>query len=226
MQNNTYTWLGVGILIALILLGGIFLWHPHTAIAPTQTSVSTTTTDLGNGITAVTTGGGTVSISTSSPSSSTIVAPSLQRPMTFSASLSSDQVASLRADEQTSIAALTKDPSQSSYWFQLAIDYKSAGDYAGAIAIWNYLTEVAPASYIAYNDLGDLYLNFDKDYSKALTNYLKVVSLQPTDIDAYNNLYILYRYDMNDITAAKAIVAQGLKANPNNPQLESLEAQS
>ena len=226
MQKNTSFWLGIGCLIALVLLGGIF-FYSHRAQAPTTTSTATTTTkSLGNGITV--TGSGDlsgVSVTTTNPAP-TITAPSLKRQTSFSANLSADQVAQLRSSEQAMIAILTKDPGQASAWLQLALDYKTAGDYSGAIAIWEYLARVSPKNYIPFNNLGDMYMNYAVDYPKAVTNYLKVVSLLPTNIDAYHNLYIIYRYHLNNPSAAASIVAQGLKANPGNPDLLALQSQS
>jgi tetratricopeptide (TPR) repeat protein len=112
------------------------------------------------------------------------------------------------------------------YWLQLGLTHKEAGDYADAIQAWTYAAQQDPTSYIAFYDLGDLYQNFDKNYPLAEENYLKVVSLSPTYVDAYRSLFTLYRYQYKVGTSAAAnIVAEGLKNNPGNPDLLQLQAQ-
>jgi tetratricopeptide (TPR) repeat protein len=230
MQNNNSFWLSVGIVLAILLAGTFFFLGPHSASAPGTIATSTgqigstTTTNLGNGVTVVANGsvGGEVTVTTSK----SITAPSLTKATTFSASLPASQVAQLRADEATTIAALIKNSDQTNYWLQLALDYKIAGDYPGAIAVWTYLTEVTPTNYVPYADLGDLYQNFDVNYPKAEANYLQAIKLNPQDINTYSNLFTLYRYQYKtNTTAAADIVAQGLKANPNNPDLLQLQQQ-
>ena len=231
MQHNTYFWLGVGVVIALLLAAGVLFLRPHAALAPGDVASSTsagatTTIDLGGGVSVVGSNISGATITTTSNISAAIAAPSLNRQTTFSTSLSADQVAQLRSDEQASIAALKKDPTQANYWLQLAIDYKEAGDYQGAISIWTYLTKAMPASYVAFADLGDLYMNFQVNYPKAEANYLEAIKLNPTDVDLYSDLFTLYTsFYKTNTTAAADIVAQGLKANPNNPDLLQLQTQ-
>ncbi|HVV38706.1 MAG TPA: hypothetical protein VHD31_00035 [Candidatus Paceibacterota bacterium] len=107
-------------------------------------------------------------------------------------------------------------------------DKKNAGDYRGAAAIWEGLAESHSfISYIAYNNLADMYENVFHNYPSAEINYQKVVELKPDYIDGYRNLYMLYTvYGYKSGTSAAAdILAQGLKANPNNPDLLKLQAQ-
>jgi tetratricopeptide (TPR) repeat protein len=125
----------------------------------------------------------------------------------------------------TSTASLvqTFDPN---YWLQLGLTRKEAGNYAGAAQAWQEVTKEEPQNYVAFYDLGDLYQNFEKNYPSAEKNYLTVVQLQPTYIDAYVSLYELYRNEYKVGTSAAAdILAEGLKNNPNNAQLLSLQQQ-
>ena len=87
------------------------------------------------------------------------------------------------------------------------------------------MTKASPTNPVAFQDLGDLYQTYKVNYPKAETNYLLAVSLQPTNIDLYRKLYTLYKYQYKtDTTAAADILVQGLKANPNNPDLIKLQA--
>ena len=88
------------------------------------------------------------------------------------------------------------------------------------------MTKVAPTNYIAYGDLGDLYMNFDVNYPKAEANYKAAIAINPHVIDYYRDLYTLYTSFYKVGTGAAAnILAQGLKANPNNPDLLQLQSQ-
>jgi tetratricopeptide (TPR) repeat protein len=100
---------------------------------------------------------------------------------------------------------------------------KAAGDYAGAASVWERATEVWVTHPVAYNNLGDLYMNFLKDPKKAETNYLKVVELDPKSIDAYMNLFYIYRDLLKNQTKAQAILDLGLKNNPGNQTLQTIK---
>lgn len=226
MQNN-YLWLGVGVVIAILLAAGILLLRPHAAVAPTQTSTttpqatgSTTEVNLGNGVTATLPAGVTITQVSSIPT------PNLNQAVAYDPSLPGDAVATLRLDIASTTAYLKNNPTDGSEWLQLAIYYKIAGDYTAAASVWTYLTQVAPASYVAFANLGDLYQNFDINYPKAEANYLQAIKLNPQDVDIYADLYNLYRYEYKvSTTSAAAIVAQGLKANPGNLELLQLQQQ-
>ena len=227
MQKNNSFWLGIGILVATILAGGFLFLRPHSALAPTSaTSTSSSmgsTTDLGNGIVATGPSGAKIEIV-----NNTVAAPSLNGPVVVSASLSVDAQTVLRQSEANLIASLKKDPTRVDLWLQLGVDRKIAGDYAGAIAAWNYVAEAGPASinYIAYGNLGDLYMNFQVNYPKAEADYKAAIAIKPDVIDYYKSLFTLYTsFYKTNTTAAADIVAQGLKANPNNPDLLRLQAQ-
>ncbi len=186
-------------------------------------SVSTTT-NLGNGISLTTTGSSTVSII--SPQSSNVPVPSLMGAIIISPSLSPEVVAAIRLQEDTLISQLKQSPTRVDLWLQLGVVRKIAGDYRGAIEAWNYVAAVAPSSYIAFADLGDLYQNFLKNYPLAETNYLEAVKLAPTDIDLYRNLFTFYHYQYKTNTNdALNIINQGLAANPGNAELLQLKSQ-
>jgi hypothetical protein len=224
MQNNTFLWIGVGVLIAALLAGGILFLRPHTVTAPvvttaTGTSYTGSTTNLGNGISVTGPGGAKIELVNG------VTPPSLIGPIKISASLSADAQSILRTQEQTLIAQLQKEPTRVDLWLQLGVDRKIGADYQGAIDAWNYVAQAGPTSinYVAYGDLGDVYTTFVKDNAKAEANYKKAIAIKPDVIDYYRSLYYLYRYNDNNPTAAAATVAQGLKANPNNPDLLQMQ---
>ena len=229
MQNKQAFWLAIGIGAAIVLAAAFFFLGPHSAFAPTQTATSTgqtastTQVNLGNGVVATVPAGATITaVNTQVPP------PSLAGAINVSSSLPADAQAALRTQEQTLITELKAAPTRTDLWLELGVDRKIAGDYAGAIAAWNYVAAAGSnaVNYIAYGNLGDLYMNFDVNYPKAEANYKAAIAIKPTVIDYYRSLYTLYTsFYKTGTSAAADIVAQGLKANPNNPDLLQLQAQ-
>lgn len=219
-MQSAYSWLGLGVVLAAAVVLGVFFVHPRSAQAPGPNA----TTDVGNGISI--TGNGNYTITPVSNTSST-PPPSLTRTMTFSAGLSQDAVVALRSQETTLIAQLKSDPTRADLWMKLGLARKIAGDYVGAAEAWEYVAAVGSTdiNYVAYGNLGDLYMNFVKDYAKAEANYKTTISLKPDVIDYYRNLYTLYHFITKDNVKAEAILQAGLKANPGNADLLALEAE-
>ncbi len=203
---------------------GINISSQKPLVTSTTTSVTstTTTTNLGNGMQVVGPAGSKITVVTSK----SVAAPNLEHSVNYSTNLSPEVVSKLAEHITSRSAALKKNPARGELWLQLGFDYKIAGDLPAAEAVWVYMTKIAPQSQVAFIDLGDLYQNFLKDYPKSEANYLAAVKLDPTNIDLYRNLYMLYKYQYKtNTTAAANILTQGLKANPNNPDLLTLQKQ-
>ncbi|MEI7719617.1 MAG: tetratricopeptide repeat protein [bacterium] len=228
MNNTSKMWAGL-VLLAVLVVGSVFFMRTRTAQAPTTNTVSSaseasTTTSLGNGVSVVAPAGTTIAVSPSGNK-----APSLTGPILISASLPQDAQTILKNKEVTLIAQLQKNPTNIDLWLDLGIDRKIGGDYAGAAEAWGYVAKAAPASasFVAYGNLGSLYMDYLKDYPKAEANFKQAVLLSPHTIDYYRELYTLYKYSYKtNTTAAADILAQGLKANPGNADLLVLQQQS
>ncbi len=103
---------------------------------------------------------------------------------------------------------------------QAGIVKQNKGDYQGAEADWIKARDMSPANLVPYNNLGNLYHYYLKDFPKAEQNLLKVIELDATYISGYRSLLDLYRYSyQQNTTKAVDIVQQGLKANPKNIDL-------
>ncbi len=166
-----------------------------------------------------------ISTATSTPPYE-LVTPDYHQPINFSPDIASNIRADLNNNLAQVQAKITANPLDLDAWESLGAIYKVGGDYPHAITAWTYITEVSPSSPEPYFDLGDLYMNFLKDYPKAEANYKKVIALRPHTIAAYQNLYTLYRslYKTNT-SAASDILVEGLKNNPGNQQLLDLQAE-
>jgi tetratricopeptide (TPR) repeat protein len=225
MVKSSYIW---GALIALVLIsGGYFFisksYKDLTSAGNTAGTASTTSTDLGNGLVATGPAGSTIEIV-----DNTVQPPSLTESIKIDAKLAPEVQAALRTKEEALLKELKAEPKRVDLWLQLGVYRKMAGDYAGAKEAWQYVADTAPASagYVAYGNLGNLYMDFLKDYPKAEASYKAAIKIKPDAIDYYRQLYMLYTsvYKTNT-TAAADILAQGLKANPNNPDLLRLQSE-
>ena len=117
------------------------------------------------------------------------------------------------------------DTTNFSAWIESGILRKAAGDYMGAAEDWGYVAKLYPKSTIPFDNLGDLYLNFLKDYPKAEANFKTSIAFNPNNIHAYQQLfalYTLYGYK-TDTSAATNLVSEGLKKNPGNETLLQME---
>ncbi len=109
------------------------------------------------------------------------------------------------------------------YWLQLAIDLKNADLYRSAEEVLLYTTTRWPADFVAFNNLGDLYQTYLKDYPKAERAHKTTILLNSHNIQSYINLSDLYRlHSTGQEKEAVSILEQGLRANPGNTQLTAL----
>lgn len=126
-------------------------------------------------------------------------------------------------------AALKQQSDDPAAWLQSGILKKNAGDYEGAKEAWEYVAKIRPEDYIAYNNLGDLYQHYLKDYPKAEFYFKKVVELKPDYLQTYTNLHDLYRiFYPPDRRAgaekAEAILLEGIHNNPQDYYLRIMLA--
>ncbi len=191
-------------------------------VASSTMATSSEVRDLGNGVSV--TGAGNATIE--QVSATGVQRPSLTREVHYSSSLDSAVFANLKLKIASTTTGLKVMPGDGQLWLALGLYYKMAGDYKAAEEVWVYLAKVLPDSVVPHNNLGDLYQNFLHNYAKAEVEYKAVIKINPAYIDAYRNLSIMYRGQYKVGTSAAAdIIAQGLKANPNNADLLQLQKQ-
>ena len=194
-----------------------------TTLLTSTSTASSTTVDLGNGQSVTLPAGAKLTVI--NPGAQT---PSLTGTIKISPTLPVDAQATLRMQEQTLISQLKSTPGRLDLWLQLGVDRKIAGDYQGAIDAWSFVAKAGDKTinYIAYGDLGDLYMNFLHDYPSAETNYKAAIAINPKVPDYYASLATMYHSFYKQNTSASAdILAAGLKANPGNQELLDLQSQ-
>ena len=63
-----------------------------------------------------------------------------------------------------------------------------------------------------HSRLGDAYFDV-KDFNSAVVSYKKAIKINPSDVDAFNDLGLSYHY-LNNTTEGLAYVNQGIEKNP------------
>lgn len=150
--------------------------------------------------------------------------PEYMKPIAFSPDISAEIRSRLTESLQREQEAIAKNSLDLGAWTNLGAIYKIAGDYASAQNAWEFVLSVVPNSASTHYNLGDLYQNWLKDYPKAEEHYLAVIKSSPHHIEAYVNLYTMYRYQYRMSTSsAMAIILEGIQQNPGNERLLSFK---
>ena len=195
------------------LIGVALMQRPQTS-PTTNTATSTSTGATHDGVTAD--GGFTVS----GDSTVTLDMPDFRAPIQFSQNISADVKQALQKAAKTLGDRLAKDSLDLKSWVDLGAVHKMGGDYKGAEAAWKFVTQAAPTNSIVYNNLGDLYMNFTKEYTKSEKAYLEAIRLSPTDESPYMNLYAMYtNFYKKGTSAAEDILKKGVAAVPDSVNL-------
>lgn len=152
--------------------------------------------------------------------------PDLNRPLVFSSDLPPEAKKIITDGIKRLADILKSDSSQFDAWLDLGSYRKQSGDYEGAREAWEYAAVLAPESYVPWNNLGDLYGSYLKDYPKAEQNFKKAIVLKPDYIGGYRALYELYYYSYKEkANLAPQILKEGLSKNPKSTDLMILLAQ-
>jgi tetratricopeptide (TPR) repeat protein len=222
MQNTNKIWAAAIAVIVIALIAIAFLQRPTISAPATNNSTTTpatATTTIG-GITA----SGDFAVS---PDVDTVELqiPDFRAPLKFSPDTQADVKAALQNAANTLIGRIADNGFDLEAWINLGTVRKMAGDYRGAETAWKFVTQAAPKNSIAYNNLGDLYANFLKDYPKAEQAYLTAIKYNPAEAGAYRDLSVLYAHlYKKGTTAAEDILKKGVAAAPDSVDLHVLLA--
>ena len=207
---------GIVVVIGLILWGGYAIRAKQNVITKTTVATSTAvSTDL-PGIEY-----GFVGKSSSTPVVSGTKlpkAPSLTRPITPPSYFLAVIAASSTEKIRSIITAIKTEPGNAALWAQLGSYRKGIEDYVGAKEALEYSLALSPKNAVTTENLGVIYGDYLHDVGNAEKYYLKAIALEPDVSYRYLRLFELYINNRQD-AKAKAILEQGLKANPNDPSL-------
>lgn len=215
----------IAIVIAFVLVVGLgsYIYQDirERGMDVSQNS-STTPLTVNNGIEAT----GDYTLEQVSIEKTKIPAPNLDRPLTFSSNLPPEAKKIITDGIKRLTDTLKGDSSRFDAWLDLGSYRKQSGDYEGAREAWEYAGVLAPESYVPWNNLGDLYAHYLKDFPKAEQNFKKSITLKPDYIGGYRALYELYRYSYKEKSnLAPQILKDGLAKNPKSTDLMVLLAQ-
>jgi len=209
---NPRTTLIATVAIIIIIALGLFFY------------VRSTPAPSGTGTTATSTNATSTTDEATSTAAFTLAQPDYTKPIAFDASmgLSSDIQAELNQELATAQAQIKANPLNMGAWVNLGTIHKQGGDYANAALYWEYVTSVYEGPDSPFYSLGDLYQNFLHNNTKAEADYLEAIKINPQNVNAYASLASLYQSE-GESSQASSTIAAGLKANPGNTYLESLQ---
>lgn len=216
-------------IVVLVALAGVVgvLWRKGPVPSPG------TTTDATTGTTTGTTAASTPILDLTSGSSADATvkniplptAPSLSRQVKYSPDLSAEVKQILAQKVATLRSSLSNNPDDPGSWRNLAIQYKTAGDYEGAKEVWEYMSALYPRDSIPRHNLGDLYYNFLKDYAKAEVYFKSAIDAEPAKAMNYLSLHELYRDAYKqDTTLAVDILKTGISRVSGNQTIDLYSA--
>ncbi len=213
-------------LIALaVIIGGYFYYrHTHPASGEPSITASTTSQTLPDGTVITGLPAGATITEVDPDQDTNIQVPDYTKPIVFSANLDANTKAAIEAQFEQVTSAIAKTPADFDSWIRLGTLRKIAGDYQGAAEDWQYMADVYGGSTVPHMNLADLYENFLKDYPKAEVQFKEAIKIKPDYVEAYVDLYTMYKnLYKTDTSAAADILEEGLKNNPNNAELLQLK---
>ncbi len=214
----------ISIIILVILLSTYILLSKKgndTENANTSTETATTTSSVNNTISS---GNGAYTIERVSIESGSNIPkpiPNLDREaVVYSGAIITEQGSESALPKIKALqTSLKSNPADLPSWIDLGIYQKMAGDYLGAVESWKYAVKLAPSSFVALGNLGNIYAFFIKDNGMAETYYKQAIKVSPTTVYLYAQLFEVYKDIFKDVDKARAIVEEGLKNIPNDPLL-------
>lgn len=162
-----------------------------------------------------------VTIEQIAPTQTKIPVPDFKKPL--ACTVGADVCAALAKKYVETQALLAKNDADFWAWIDMGTLRKSAGDYAGAATIWEFVSKQYPGNPTSFANLGDLYANYLKNPAKAEANYLTSIKNYAENANAYRALFDMYSAQKASAKAI-AILEKGIVANPKMIDLRVLLA--
>ncbi len=134
-------------------------------------------------------------------------------------SLAPEILESFQRQFDEAVAFINEQPEAALGWAVAGNIKKAVNDYAGAEALYLAGLKNSPKSDVLNSNLADLYYHFIEDYPRAETYYLAAIALNPSALNNYLELSVMYRVRFQDNDKAINILKEGLEKNPQNQQL-------
>ena len=228
-QTNTSTVRALVLLVIAIAIvaAGYFYQNSRQAVSVQAETAATSSNALFAAVTAGDKNGGSTNIIPIANES--IKIPDYTRALTFAASanLSAEAKTALLKSYAKQQAVLKKDQASFNEWIFIGNDNLIAGNYRIAQEYWEFASAKWPQNVASFNSLGDLYMNYLKDYPKAEKNFLQAIKNKPDDTNPYRNLFTMYSdtsYKPSN-NAAEDILKKAITANPRAVDIQYMLAQ-
>ncbi|MDO8594466.1 MAG: tetratricopeptide repeat protein [bacterium] len=153
---------------------------------------------------------------------SDIPTPSLSRPIVIPKSFSSEIATLAKERIEALVNALKTSPENATLWGNLGMARKGIEDYEGSKEAYEYALKLQPNNSVFADNIGVIYGDYLKDYSRAEQHYRLAITLDPKAGYRYLRLFEFYRYLLNDMPKAKAILEEGLRAIPGDSSFTEL----
>ena len=148
-----------------------------------------------------------------------VVVPNLDR-VVFGEGVGQDERARLGAEIEHISATLRGDSGLYDSWLDLGSYRKLAGDFAGAEEVWLYMALRWPGDRAAYENLGDLYHLYIRDYPRAEKYYRLALDRDDTYPALYLKFHELYALSWKEkAQLADDILLEGIGKLPGHAGL-------
>lgn len=214
--------IGIILIILLAIAAGVIIYRDQRA---SKIEITETGSDNLKNYGIEATGSGTVKV-LPLDNQKLPPAPSLDRTVPPLKTLLPEIVSAIEKQMTASVATLKKDPKRIDAWIDLGVERKQLGDYEGARDAWEYAKALGPnTNIVPWNNLGDLYHFYLKDYVKSEENWKKVIALKPDYIQGYRGLFELYTYSYKEkASQIPVFLKAGIAKNPTSTDLKQMLA--
>ena len=153
--------------------------------------------------------------------------PTYPKQLVFKGTYSASDKKAMQDAYNLAQSYIAKDKYDFNAWISVGTMNLMSGNYTVAETVWQFASQQWPTNHASHNNLGDLYMNYLKDYPKAEKEWLAAIVNKSDDPGPYRNLFSLYTdtsYKPSN-TAAEVILKKGIVANPANFELQYLLAE-
>ncbi|MCW9054865.1 MAG: hypothetical protein OQJ98_02705 [Candidatus Pacebacteria bacterium] len=206
MKKNLF--IGAGV-VALLVLAAAGYWYMKAGDTTTPPEDGTTVIE-----------GGENRIEFDDTLIEKVAHPPLDRTVAFSSTLPQDARTALETNIAKLVGQLEDDSENYGAWLDLALMYKTSGDYEGAVEIWEYIAQVVPGESVSYHNLGNYYHHEVEDFVTAESYFKQAIERNPGQSIHYQALFELYRYSYKtDTNLAEETLKEGISAVGNSIDL-------
>lgn len=119
---------------------------------------------------------------------------------------------------------VARDPKNRSAWVQLGNSYFDSDQPVKSIEAYGKALELDPNDPNVLTDQGVMFRKLGW-YDRAIENFRKAQSVDPSHIQSLFNLGVVYRYDLQDFAKAREAWTRYLQLNPSGPGSDQIRAE-